>query len=251
MHLVDADVTVHPDVRERFEQWFSDPSITGVIGSYDENPPAVSIVSRYRNLLHSFTHSQFSGPTPTFWTGLGAVRRKPFLDLGGLDRDWENIEDVEFGLRLTASGGKIVLDPDIRGTHLKEWTAGSMFRTDLFGRAIPWSKLLLSRRIEIGLLNTSMTHRISAMGVLIAIVSVPLSLIWPPALWIFAAALVVFLSTNSRFFRYLSRIGGTRFAFAALPYHALHYVAALLGYAWVRLFDRGGGNSAAPSRSRA
>lgn len=236
--FIDSDVVVHPDIRSRFETWFSDPEVSAVIGSYDDDPPAVSVVSRYRNLLHSFTHQRAAGPTSTFWTGLGAVRRDVFLALGGLDRDWENIEDVEFGLRLVASGGRIVLDPEIRGKHLKKWTTRSMFRTDLHGRAVPWTRLLRSDRIEIGHLNTSTAHRASAAAVLVAVLSLPASVFWTPALLSLVAAIVAFLAINAIFFIYLAKVGGAKFAIRAIPFHAIHYLAALLGYAKVRFLDR-------------
>jgi hypothetical protein len=38
----------------------------------------------------------------TFWAGCGAIRKRTFEELGGFDRAWESIEDIELGVRLRA-----------------------------------------------------------------------------------------------------------------------------------------------------
>ena len=40
--------------------------------------------------------------------------------------------------RPAADLGRILLDPAIQGTHLKEWTLGSMIATDFSRRGVPW-----------------------------------------------------------------------------------------------------------------
>ena len=237
--FVDADVAVHDDVRERVLSRFGDEAdLAALIGAYDAAPPAPALVSRYRNLLHHFVHSRAEAQAETFWTGLGAVRRGDFEAVGGLDPGWEDIEDVEFGLRLRASGGRIRLDPEVQGTHLKAWTLRSMLRTDMRGRAMPWTRLLRSGRARSGSLNTSASHQVAAGSVALlaaSLVAVPL---WPPAGFGALAAMGLFGAANARFFGYLARLNGPLFALRAAPYHAAHYGAALAGYLWVRLAER-------------
>ena len=48
-------------------------------------------------------------------------------------------------MRLHAAGHRIVLEPAVRGTHLKRWTLGSMLATDLGARGAPWVALRLER----------------------------------------------------------------------------------------------------------
>ncbi len=235
--FIDSDVIVHPGMRARLESHFSDPSLTGVIGSYDDLCGG-TVVSRYRNLLHHLTHQAAAGPTPTFWSGIGALRRSAFDAAGGFNSEWEDIEDVELGLRVSATGGRILLDPDMLGTHLKEWTLQSMFRTDLLGRAVPWTRLLRSGRVGIGTLNTAWPHRVSGASACLAFITLPAAVFDVRLLWLTAAAFVVFIVVNVGFLRRLAEIGGPFFALRALPFHALHYTAAVLGYARVRIFER-------------
>jgi GT2 family glycosyltransferase len=232
--FVDADVVVHPEVRARILAAFAaDPALAALIGSYDDAPPAPNVVGRYRNLLHHYVHQRGRAEASTFWTGLGAVRRDAFLRLGGFDTGWEKIEDVEFGVRLRRAGGKIRLDHGLLATHLKAWTLGSMFRTDLFGRALPWSRLVLFHGGPAHDLNLTLAHRVSVVMVGlfgIGLAAVPVA---PGFALLALAALLVFVLANRDFFGFLLRREGLRFTLAALPCHALHYLAGGLGYLWV------------------
>ncbi len=236
--FIDSDVVVHPGLRNALLHHFKDPSLVGVIGSYDAAPDAPSVVSRYRNLLHHATHQDAAGDTPTFWSGLGAMRRDAFEAAGGYDSSWEDIEDVELGLRVTAAGGRILLDPTLQGTHLKDWTVRGMMKTDIYGRAVPWTRLMLSGRLARGVMNTSAANRVSALSVVAVPAMLVLSLLWPAAMQLAVIAAAAFLIANGRLLWRLARAGGAGFALQALPYHVLHYVAALTGYAKVRLFER-------------
>ena len=237
--FVDADVIVHPGTRARIAAHFrSAPDLAAVFGSYDDSPAARSVVGRYRNLLHHFVHQHAAAEAGTFWTGLGAVRRDALLRLGGFDPAWQAIEDVEFGVRLRRAGGRIALDRALLGTHLKAWTLSSMLRTDLLGRAVPWSRLLSSGGEPMRDLNLSASHRVSALAVALFAASAAAGALDTRFLAGTVAAGAVFLLANRRFLGFLARRHGPLFALRAIPFHALHYAAAALGYAWVLVVER-------------
>lgn len=235
--FVDADVVLRGPVRARLTGHFADPATSAVIGSYDDRVASGSLVSDYRNLLHHYVHQRAGGASDTFWTGIGAVRRVDFQRLGGLRSEWENIEDVEFGLRLTAGGGRIVLDPTIQGTHLKVWTPATMFRTDLYGRAVPWTRLLRAGRADTGRLNTTASHQAAAGAVAMMVLGLLLLPFWLPALALVLAGMAAFVAASLPFLAALRRMRGAGFAVRAAPWHALHYLAALTGY--LRVYLRG------------
>ena len=235
--FVDSDVVVQPDFRDLLEHYFKDPDLDAVIGSYDAEPGG-PVVSAYRNLLHHVTHQASAGLTQTFWSGIGAIRRTAFEKAGGFDPAWEDIEDVELGLRVTAAGGTILLDPHMQGKHLKIWTLRSMFKTDLFGRAVPWSRLLVSKRLQLGALNTAWPHRVSVAAILTGLIGLLIALLDARAMWIAALAMLVFVVANVPLLLKLSQLVSPVFAVRAIPYHMMHYVAALLGYLRVQLLER-------------
>jgi GT2 family glycosyltransferase len=220
--FVDADVVVHPDALARVRRAFaSDPGLVALVGSYDDTPAAPGAVSGFRYLLHHHVHHAGAGEATTFWSGLGAVRREAFLAAGGFDPDRRWIEDVELGMRLTAAGGRILLDPAVQGTHLKRLGLGEMLWTDVWGRGVPWVELLLTRRQSSRALNLGPSHR--AGGALALALVGALAARRPR--WAMAAG-TAFLWLNRPLYALVWRRRGAREAAAAVPLHLLHTLAA-------------------------
>lgn len=221
--FVDADVEVRDDavarIRSRFE---ADPGLTALFGSYDDSPSAPGVVSAFRNLLHHHVHQNAPGDATTFWTGLGAVRRDAFESVGGFDETVEFMEDIDLGMRLTAAGARIELDPSVQGTHLKRWSVWSMVRTDFIGRGVPWVLLLLRHRGSTTTLNLGWRHRFSALFALAGAVS--LIRRRPRAAIASGAALV---ALNHSFYALLWRRRGPAEATTGVFLHALHHLASL------------------------
>ena len=224
--FVDADVEVHPDALERIRAAFAaDPSLTAVFGAYDDRPHAPGVVSAFRNLLHHHVHHAGAGPAETFWTGLGAVRRDAFERTGGFDEaryPHPSIEDIELGDRLRAAGGRLLLDPNIQGTHLKRWTLGSMLWTDFARRGVPWVALQLRNRRMSAALNCGWRHRASAAACAVATLGVGLGR--PLAT---AAAALTLLCLNHRFYWLLAQRRGPAEALAGVALHALYHLVAM------------------------
>ena len=221
--FVDADVEVRADavarIRSRFE---ADPGLTALFGSYDDSPSAPGVVSGFRNLLHHHVHQNAPGPATTFWTGLGAVRRDAFESVGGFDESVEFMEDIDLGMRLSAAGARIELDPLVQGTHLKRWSVWSMVRTDFIGRGVPWVLLLLRHRGSTTTLNLGWRHRLSALVALAGTTS----LLRRHFLGAAGSALAL-VALNRSFYTLLWRRRGPAEATTGVFLHALHHLASL------------------------
>jgi GT2 family glycosyltransferase len=162
--FIDADVCVRPDTVSRVVAAFqADGAMSALFGSYDDHPAEPDFVSQYRNLMHHFIHQRSRREAQTFWSGLGAIRKKVFLEHGGYDTSFSRpaIEDIEFGHRLYRSGCKIILDPSLQVTHLKAWSFAGMLITDVRDRALPWTELMLGDAKMPNDLNVSISQRIS------------------------------------------------------------------------------------------
>jgi len=235
--FVDADVEIHADAGDLIRAAFTtDPGLAAVFGSYDADPPAPGLVSRFRNLLHHHTHTSHPGPASTFWAGCGAVRRDRFLALGGFDAQTyphPSIEDIDFGLRLHRTGEGILLDPAIQGTHHKHWTLGRMLHTDIQRRAIPWSRLLLTQDIPTTPLNLDPTAKVSSLLVLVTLLSAAASL-FHPSLWPVPLASIGWITVlNRRFYGLCVQRGGARLGLAAIGLHGLYFLYSVLCFGWV------------------
>jgi GT2 family glycosyltransferase len=241
--FVDADVELAPDVLERVVVAFGDePELVGVFGSYDDEPAVPGLVSQFRNLLHHHTHVSHRGRATTFWTGCGAMRTAHFLAAGGFDPSYScpSVEDIDLGTRVTAAGGRIVIDPSLQCKHLKRWTLGSMIHTDVFGRAVPWTRMLLSRRQWPATLAIDWRSRVSG---LLAMMLVTALIAAPFASQFFAAAtgagLALVICQHS-FYRLCLRKRGLLFALGAVPLHVMFFVYSSITFAVVVVADASG-----------
>jgi GT2 family glycosyltransferase len=225
--FVDSDVEVHADALARIERHLAtDPALAAVFGAYDDTPAAPGLTSRFRNLLHHHVHASSAGRAETFWAGLGAVRREVFEAVGGFDAErfpLASVEDIELGMRLQEVGATILLDPAIRGTHLKAWTPLSMVRTDLLRRGVPWTRLLLRNGRGAGSLNLGWRHRVSAVAT--ATFAAALA---GRRLRAALAALLAVLALNRSLYRLLLRRGGPRLLLAGIGLHLVHQLTAAL-----------------------
>jgi glycosyltransferase involved in cell wall biosynthesis len=223
--FVDADVVVQRDTLRRVAAHFRRrPNVAAVFGSYDDEPAAENFVSQYRNLLHHFVHQRSASQAETFWAGCGAIRRRAFEAVGGFDeRKYRqpSIEDIELGYRLRRAGFAITLDHKLQVKHLKRWTFVSMLHTDIFNRALPWSRLILEEDGMINDLNLRVPDRVSAALVALASALLALSCFLPALLYVMLATLGAVFLLNFRFYLFLRKRRGLAFrSFAML---ALYY----------------------------
>ena len=247
--FVDSDVELPRGLVARVAELFSaDPGLGAVMGSYDDAPGDPHFFSQYRNLLHHFVHQTGHEEASTFWAGCGAVRRSDFLALEGFDERYAepSIEDIELGARLVRSGRRIRLVKGLQVKHLKRWHLGDMAATDLWRRAVPWTRLMLRQGQMVNDLNVGTRNRLSVVVAFLPLVG--LALIASPAIpaWSLlpsiAAAAAILVALNASFFRFLLRRRGAMFALGAVPAHWLYLWTCGIGFGLgllAHLFGRG------------
>ena len=241
--FIDTDVVVHADTLARMEAVFSgEPDVAALFGSYDDDPPARSAASLYKNLLHHYVHQHGQREAGTFWAGCGAIRRAVFSAAGGFDQSYTrpSIEDIELGVRLRQAGLRIRLCPEIQATHLKRWTLASLWRTDIFARAIPWTRLILQQGRLSSDLNLAWRSRLSALAAwallgctllvpVLALVGSARLVVWPGLGVLLSAAATAAL--NADLYAFFLRRGGPRFALVAAALHVGYLLYSSLVFA--------------------
>jgi GT2 family glycosyltransferase len=242
LFFVDADVVIAPGAIERVLAVFaSQPDLVALFGSYDTRPRAPALISQYRNLLHHFTHQTGNPHSSTFWAGCGAIRRTAFMALGGFDeRNFPraSIEDIELGYRLRDAGYRIFLDKTLQGTHLKRWTLRSVIRTDIFCRAIPWSRLIMARKHVVNDLNISTAQRVSIALVGVAVIALAGAFFRRELLVLALLALIGVGVLNRTLYSFFFRQRGLVFACLCVPLHLLYYFCSGIGYGYVMVTAR-------------
>ncbi len=232
-YFVDADVRVPVDVFQRISSIFTDePELAALIGSYDDEPGAANFVSQYKNLLHHYVHQSGNIEAATFWGACGAIRKEIFLDLGGFNPVYDRpaIEDIELGYRIRKAGYQIRLLKGLQVQHLKRWTPTSLIKTDIFDRAIPWTRINLQNRVFPSELNLNWSNRISVV-LIFTLFLVLIGSFWLPRLSIAAGvAAVLLVVINFAVYRFFLDKRGIFFTLCVLPWHWLYYFYSGLGF---------------------
>ena len=239
--FVDADVELAHDALGRVHAAFeSTPDLAGLFGAYDDAPACDRVVSQFRNLLHHHTHVSHPGRAATFWSGCGAIRRRVFDDVGGFDEGFRrpSVEDIDLGMRVLGNGGRIDLDPGLLGKHHKSWTLLSMIRTDVYDRAVPWTRLILRKEELPSTLNLDRTNRLCGGMTVLSVLPAPVLLIvggwWRIAVLLGIAAMLggmVWLHLD--FYRLCRRRRGAGFAITSFALHWLFFLYSSLTFATI------------------
>jgi GT2 family glycosyltransferase len=257
--FVDADVVVESGALGRLVRAAEEAQCLGAFGSYDAEPDHRGFASLYVNLRHHAGHRVPSQDADTFWSGLGVVRRRAFLEAGGFDAarfPEPSVEDVELGLRLRAAGDRIARVPGAQAKHLKRWTVLEALRVDLLRRALPWSRLMVEHPGAFRDLNVSMGERVkAALACALLVTAAAAVLPWAgqaAVLSVGACLLLAAVLLSLPLLLIWARSGGLLFAAGALLFHQLHLALAAGTFAWVRLGLPGAAAAAAqPAEARA
>lgn len=227
LFFLDADVLVEPETLDAILAVFErEPGLAATFCSYQPDTPADNFVSQYKNLLHHWTHQHAAREAATFCGGFGAIRRDVFLTAGGFDEDLRFMEDVDLGYRLHQAGHRILLSPHIQLTHTKRYTLPGLVRADVMQRAVPWTRVMLRRRVFHSDLNLR-PNNLASTAVLGLMALVPLLPV--PVLPTELVLAIAFVALNGPFLAFLVRRRGAGFALRAVPMLALQYAYSAVG----------------------
>jgi glycosyltransferase involved in cell wall biosynthesis len=232
--FVDSDVIVADNAGRVLREALGRTRPAAVIGSYDDQPGAHNFLSQYKNLVHHYYHHRGKDQASTFWAGCGAVLRSLFLQLGGFDAEryrYPSIEDIELGYRIGDAGGKIVLERRLQGKHLKEWRFVNLVHTEIFRRALPWSRLMLERKDITDDLNVGKSERLRAALTGAVLLSALLWALGWLSGWVPVALIAALIAANASFIAFFARTRGPFFALRAFWFHQIYYLYSSAAFA--------------------
>jgi hypothetical protein len=141
-------------------------------------------------------------------------------------------------MRVLGNGGRIDLDPGLLGKHHKSWTLLSMIRTDVYDRAVPWTRLILRKEELPSTLNLDRTNRLCGGMTVLSVLPAPVLLIvggwWRIAVLLGIAAMLggmVWLHLD--FYRLCRRRRGAGFAITSFALHWLFFLYSSLTFATI------------------
>jgi len=232
--FVDSDVIAMPGGPALIKAAFADDKVGAAFGSYDDAPEG-SWFSRYKNLLHRFHHQNAGAEASTWWAGCGAIRASTFAAVGGFDVETyrvPSIEDIELGYRIKAAGGAIRVIPEWQGKHLKRWSMKNAIFTDIFRRALPWSRLMIAREGLTNELNAGTSERIRALIAGVLVLSLFGNILGLVGIGATLLVFLVAILANWKLASFFWRSGGPGLALGAMAYHQLYYLYSAASYVW-------------------
>jgi len=227
--FLDADVVPAPDALARLAAAL-EAGRDCVIGRYDHACIATAFGSRFKNAVHCAMFDRSPEQVSWFWTGLGAVRRTLFEDVGGFDEERfgprAGLEDLDLGVRLRARGVAIHLDPAVRATHDHPRGAWQVLRND-FARAEQQAALALDRAHYQDEAFATKANLVRVLALDVAVALLVSSLFLPTGV-LGVVALAVFVVASLALYRAFARHGAW-FTLCAIALDAATVVAAQLG----------------------
>ena len=156
--FTDADVCLAYDAIAQGVQFLETaPRLAAAVGSYSTDCGQDNLLSRYKQFLLHQLHQDASGKTCILTGCCSIVRRNMVVEAGGFATSGRFaliLEDAELGLRMTGMGHQIALLPSMQASHLKRYTFWRLVKSDLLGRAAPWTVLMWThRKMTYGLTN--------------------------------------------------------------------------------------------------
>lgn len=238
LFFVDADVEIHGDCVSLIREFFREnPDVAAVIGSYDDAPFETNFLSQFKNLFHCYTHQTARIEASTFWGACGAIRREIFFGVDGFDQRFArpSIEDIELGYRLIKSGYRIRLLKNLQVKHLKQWRFRMLLKSDIFDRALPWTRLIHQQGKILSDLNLKIADRISCAVIFGLILTLPFVFInnW---VWIVTGFFfAVILISNRNLYLYLLRLRGGVFALKSILFHQFYLFYSGLSFMYGKM----------------
>ncbi|MGH7535577.1 MAG: glycosyltransferase family 2 protein, partial [Gemmatimonadales bacterium] len=155
--------------------------------------------------------------------------------VGGFDVSTTNaadVEDIDLGYRLRDAGYRIVLDPTLEVAHHKRYRIRDLVRSDLFHRAVPWTRAIIRhhRLPGRGRLNLSLDAAGSAV-LSLALVAGTIRLLRPGnRAWPLLCALALtWLALNRRFLWFCRRHWGWRGMAQSTGFLYVYYLSCVCG----------------------
>jgi len=145
--FTDTDVILPPETFKILEEHYSNPKTDGVIGLLRPITRYENLCSQYKNFYMHSTYMKLPEEVTVFYTSIASIRREVFLTCGEFDEAYRSasIEDMEFGVRVTGKGYRILIDKRLQVDHIRHYTLLSLLRTG-FARAAGTAKIALRDR---------------------------------------------------------------------------------------------------------
>ena len=204
--FIDSDIVIRKDTLNLFVD--SLQAYSAVFGIYTQRPGTDGLLSLYQNFYAHKSIKETRELTSMLYSYCVAIKKAPFLEIGGFDESWRRptFEDVQLGLRLTEKGHQIYLNKNINVVHHANFTM-KRFIKNYFYKSLDLSRLMLSKK-RLTLNNEGWTNRKNVISLIAGLSIAPLLISSFFSQWFmlpFLLSLLIFLMMNLDFYRFIAR----------------------------------------------
>lgn len=243
--FLDSDVVLPSNaiesIRESLRLYSHRPEVAGVLGTYHPKIPHSDFLSNYKNLLTCLLYERTETLSPFLHTPIFCIQREILIAAGGFDASLSRGEDFQLGVRLGSRGFRFVIDRRVRGVHLKKYDLKTLLRED-------WQTVQALQSVPLDPAERRFAfraHRWSRIASLLlpgaCLMTAAAALYIPDALYLLPFLLALFAAVNARWFFYLRKRRGLRFAAAGVAFLFIQMLWAEAALAAGFLSKRPGG----------
>ena len=147
--FIDADITLRGNSLKIIEDGFLKRDTDAIVGVQSRNLRFKDFYSQFKNLWMIYTYTRFPSYVPLFYTSIASIKKDVFFKAGGFDINYKmpNVEDTEFGQRLSELGYRVYLERKLEVEHVKKYNITSILKTDFY-RSDGLVKMVLRRGLK-------------------------------------------------------------------------------------------------------
>jgi len=117
-----------------------------------------------------------------------------------------------------------MLFPELQSTHLKEWRLLNLLHTEIFCRAIPWSRLMIQQTTMEDDLNVSNQERLRAALAGVFFLFIAAAIVGLLPWWSSALMAIIVVLVNRQLFSLFLKRKGILFALMGIGFHQIYYL---------------------------
>lgn len=235
--FIDSDIVIPKDALLKISTKIQYDNVAAVVGMLSENIKFNNFSSQYKNLWMYYTFNNLPNNISLIFTSIAGIKRDVFLKCDGFDINYKspNVEDNEFGIRLSEARHNIVLDKTLQVEHLKYYNIYSLLRTHYF-RAKGLIKLYNRKKlIRLSRNNPSSVPTLFIFNIPLSVALIGLLLSLPFRNQYFLKTviasflLLLFIYINYSWFYFLNKKRGALFTIKSMVYLTIESIVIIFG----------------------
>ena len=226
--FIDSDIVIRRNTLNLFVD--SLKHYPAVFGMYTQKSGIDKLLSLYQNFYAYRSIKETRDVTSMFYSYCAAIKRELFDKAVGFNESWvrATFEDVELGMRVVELGYQIYLNKNIEVVHYNHYSMKS-FINNYFYKSLALSKFMFHKK-KLTLNNEGWTNHKNVISLLAGLLTILFAFLSLVSSWFIVPlliTLVIFLSSNLNFYKFILQEKPSGLCAAIILNFMVQIVAAL------------------------